>query len=96
MMIATDVVAKPELVAGVPIDIVHAEKLSGYKLRLQFSNGVEQVVDFEPFLCKARHPQIRAYLDPQRIAGFTIRYGNLDWDDYGLCFPIADLYENKL
>ncbi len=39
---------------------------------------------------------IRAYLDPQKFTNFTLEYGNLMWDDYGLCFPIADLYENNI
>jgi hypothetical protein len=39
---------------------------------------------------------IRAYLDPKRFANFKIEYGDLVWDDYGLCFPISDLYENRI
>ena len=81
---------------GTAIDIVRAEQVADYKLRLSFSDGVERVIDFEPFLCRSRHPMIRAYLDPQKFANFTLEYGNLMWDDYGLCFPIADLYENNL
>jgi len=79
---------------GAVINIVRAEQISDYKLRLSFSNGVERVLDFEPFLRRSRHPMIRAYLDPQKFANFTLEYGNLMWDDYGLCFPVADLYEN--
>lgn len=79
---------------GAVINIIRAEQLSDYKLRLSFSNGVERVIDFELFLRRSRHPMIRAYLDPQKFANFTLEYGNLMWDDYGLCFPVADLYEN--
>jgi len=39
---------------------------------------------------------IRAYLDPKRFANIKIEYGDLVWDDYGLCFPISDLYENRI
>ena len=78
------------------IDIVRVERLSGYTLRLSFSDGAERVIDFEPFLCTSRNPMIRAYLDPEKFADFTLKYGNLMWDDYGLCFPIADLYENNI
>jgi hypothetical protein len=81
---------------GTAIDIVHAERVADYKLRLSFSDGIERVVDFEPFLHWSRNPMIRAYLDPQKFANFTLEYGNLIWDDYGLCFPIADLYENNI
>ena len=55
-----------------------------------------QVIGFEPFLRKSRTPLIRAYLDPEQFADFTLEYGNLIWDDYGLCFSLADLYENNI
>src|SRR5438132_1343607 len=74
------------------IDIVGAEQVSGYKLTLSFSDGTQRVVDFEPFLRSSRNPMIRAYLEPNRFANFRVEYGDLIWDDYGLCFPIADLY----
>ena len=78
------------------IDIVRVEQVSGYTLKVSFSDGVERVIDFEPFLCTSRNPLIRACLDPEKCADFTLEYGNLMWDDYGLCFPIADLYENSI
>ncbi len=81
-----------KLAPGSVIDVVNVEPLSGYQLKLRFSDGAEQVIDFEPFLRKARHPQIRAYLDPAHFANFRLEYGDLVWDDYDL----ADLYENKL
>ena len=84
------------LAEGTVIDIAHAERSSGYKLKLSFSDGVERMIDFEPFLRRSRNPMIRAYLDPQKFANFRIEYGNLIWDDYELCFPIADLYENNI
>ncbi len=78
------------------VDIVRAEQVSGYKLRLDFSDGAERVIDFEPFLRGSRNPLIRQYLDPKKFANFRVEYGELVWDDYGLCFPIADLYENRI
>jgi hypothetical protein len=27
---------------------------------------------------------------------YRIEYGELVWGDYDLCFPIADLYQNRL
>ncbi len=84
------------LAEGTAIDIVRVEHVSGHKLKLCFSNGVTRVIDFEPFLRKSRNPMIRAYLDPQKFANSRLEYGNLIWDDYELCFPIADLYENKI
>lgn len=81
---------------GQAIDIIGARKVGTYKLDLSFSDGAERVVDFEPFLKASRNPMIRAYLDPEKFAHFTIEHGNLLWDDYGLCFPFADLYDNRI
>lgn len=79
-----------------PINIMTAESAGDCRLRLVFDDGSQQVVDFKPFLTKALHPDIRAYLDPGRFASFRIEFGELVWGDYELCFPIADLYQNRL
>ena len=84
------------LAEGAVIDIVRVERVSDYTLKLSFSDGAERVIDFEPFLRRSRHPMIRAYLDPMKFANFTLAHGDLMWDDYGLCFPLADLYENNI
>ena len=81
---------------GIAIDLVCAEGLSDYKLKLCFSDGTDRVLDFEPFLHKSQNPMIRAYLDPQKFAGYWIDHGDLIWNDYGLCFPVADLFEGRL
>jgi hypothetical protein len=85
-----------KLSEGAVVDIVRAEPLSGYKLKLYFSDGIERAIDFEPFLRRSKNPMIRLYLDPKRFANFTVKDGDLMWDDYGLCFPLADLYENNI
>jgi len=84
------------LAEGAAIDIVGVERVADYKLKLSFSDGAERVIDFESFLRRSRNPLIRAYLDPQKFVNFTLVHGDLMWDDYGLCFPIADLYENSI
>lgn len=78
------------------IEIVRVERLFDYKLKLYFSDGAERVVDFEPVLSSSQNPMIRAYLDPQKFEAFRLEHGALIWDDYGLCFPIADLYDGRL
>lgn len=78
------------------LEIIDAQQVSSYKLRLNFDDGKDQVVDFEPFLTASRNPAIRAYLDPQRFSQFRIEHGDLVWGDYDLCFPIADLYEGQI
>lgn len=78
------------------IRIEQATQVSDYKLKLKFNDGHENIVDFEPFLKTARHPDIRKYLKPALFKQFEIRHGNLDWNHFDLCFPIADLYEGTL
>lgn len=78
------------------INIVSAEPAGDLCLRLRFDDGIEQIVDFKPFLSRSVHPDIRAYLDPERFAAFRIEYGELVWGDYELCFPVIDLYRNQL
>ena len=78
------------------IDITGVEYISGYTLRLRFNDGFERDLDFEPFLRKSGNPMIRAYLQPKKFANFRLEHGDLVWDDYELCFPIADLYENSI
>ena len=78
------------------INITKAEMTGDYKLRLEFDDGAVQTIDFLPFLSHAVHPAIRAYLDLKQFAGFRIEYGELVWGDYDLCFPLADLYCNRI
>jgi hypothetical protein len=78
------------------IFVQSAEPSGDLKLRLTFSDGTQRVVDFGPFLRQSRNPLIQAYQDPAAFARFSVQDGDLIWDDYELCFPIADLYEGRL
>ncbi|MGA8146909.1 MAG: DUF2442 domain-containing protein [Gallionellaceae bacterium] len=78
------------------INIVTAEQVGDFRIRLRFDDGIEQTVDFKPFLTHALHPDIRAWLAPARFATFRIEYGDLVWGDYDLCFPVIDLYRNQI
>lgn len=78
------------------IQVASATQVGDYKLRVVFDDGVAQEIDFKPFLSTAVHPDIRTCLDPQRFASFRIEHGDLVWGDYDLCFPIIDLYENRV
>lgn len=84
------------LLENAVIEVIEAEYISGYVLKLRFSNGFERNLDFEPFLRKSGNLLIRSYLEPEKFANFKIEYGDLVWDDYGLCFPIADLYDGTI
>jgi len=78
------------------IKIESAAHVGGHKLRLYFSDGKEQIVDFGPFLKHSVHPEIRKFLSPKTFKQYTLEGGELMWGDFDLIFPIMDLYENNL
>jgi hypothetical protein len=81
---------------NVYITIKDAKYVNGYKIRIDFNDGKSNIVDFEVFLKNASNPMTRDYLDINKFRKFTIRDGDIDWNDYELCFPIADLYEGSI
>lgn len=78
------------------INIVSAKSIGEHSIRLVFSDGSSQDVDFARFLSRSLHPNIRAFLDLNKFAGFRLEHGELVWSDYELCFPIIDLYTNQI
>ena len=78
------------------INVEKVKYLNGYKLELSFNDGVEQVIDFGPFLSNSLNPLINKYLDLKEFKKYELDSGDLIWNDYDLCFPVADLYENNI
>ena len=78
------------------VSIDKAAYLGGYKIKLDFSDGVSQTIDFESFLKAANNPMTKKYLDKEKFKSFSITYGDIVWDDYELCFPIWDLHEGMI
>ncbi|VAW46362.1 hypothetical protein MNBD_GAMMA04-1751 [hydrothermal vent metagenome] len=78
------------------INVEKVKYLSGHKLKLFFNDGVEQIIDFGPFLSTSLNPFINKYLDLEEFKKYALENGDLEWNDYDLCFPVADLYENNI
>ena len=78
------------------LKIDSAKYLSDYAIRLRFSDGKENLVDFKPFLSKSLHPSIKKYLDENKFSNFSLTDGNLNWNDYDLIFPLSDLYNGEI
>lgn len=78
------------------LSVTEAHYIGDFAIRLTFTDGYKKLVDFKPFLEQARHPAIKRYLDEQRFKKFQLIDGNLDWNDFDLCFPIEDLYRNAI
>lgn len=80
-------------------EIFHIEKaeyIKDYIISLHFSDGKVRFVDFKPFLSRSLNPMIRKYLNLGEFKNFSIEYGDLFWNDYDLCFPVADLYDGSI
>jgi hypothetical protein len=84
------------LVDNQVIEIVSAEHIGAYKIKFQFNDGRERIVDFEPFLMNAANPMITEYRDIEKFKAFHLEHGDVMWGDFELCFPIADLYERHI
>jgi hypothetical protein len=78
------------------ISIISAEYLGDYKISFSFSDGVKTIIDFLPFLKAAKNPMTKKYLDENLFKNFTIRYGDIMWNDFEMCFPIWDLHEGQI
>ena len=78
------------------ITIISIEYIGEYKIKLSFNDNTIQLVDFFPFLNSSLNPLTRKYLTKQEFKKFKIDNGDLEWNDFDLCFPIADLYENNI
>ena len=83
-------------VATCYIEITAARYLKDYQIEFEFNDETKTRIDFEPFLKQAKNPMLKKYLDLNELKNFTVRDGDIDWNDYELCFPIADIYEGRL
>lgn len=74
------------------LEVTKARYVSGYKIHVSFNDGEERIVDFGPFLAKARNPDTTDYRDLKKFTSFRIHEGDLVWGDYQMIFPITDLH----
>jgi len=78
------------------IAITQATYLEKYEIHFMFSDKTERTIDFGGFLSRTHHPTTRRFLDKNLFKAFKIEFGDIVWNDYELCFPIADLYEGNV
>ncbi len=78
------------------IKIIAARYLKNYQIEFEFDDQTKRIIDFENFLNQVKNPMIKKYLDLTVFKNFTLRDGDIDWNDYELCFPISDIYEGDL
>ncbi|CAA6809531.1 MAG: Unknown protein [uncultured Sulfurovum sp.] len=78
------------------ISIEKAHYVDEYKIYLKFNDGKENTLDFKNFILTSQHPEIKKYQDKNLFKNFNLEYGEIEWNDYDLAFPIYDLYEGKV
>ena len=78
------------------ISIKSADYIGAYKIAFEFTDGTESIVDFECFIKKSLHPDIQKYTDISLFKKFNLEFGDLEWNDYELAFPISDLYQGRV
>ena len=82
--------------SGDYIELTDVSYQGSHKIKVCFNDGVSHTVDFFPFLMKAKHPEIKKYLDVNYFLNFTFAYGHLQWNDYDLSFSNDDLYKGYI
>ena len=78
------------------ISIDKAEYKRDYIIKIKFSDGVEKDIDFGTFLMNAKNPMTKKYLDKELFKSFSVDYGDLNWNDFEMCFPLWNLYEGSI
>jgi len=78
------------------INIEKANYINDYKIHFKFNDGVETTVDFENFIFSSAHPDIKKYQNQKLFQKFNLDYGEIQWNDYELVFPIYDLYKGHV
>lgn len=78
------------------ISVNSAIYINGYKIKFVFSDKTERIIDFFDFLQKARNPMTKKYLNKKLFKNYTIKYGDIVWNDYEMCFRIWNLHEGNI
>ena len=78
------------------LEIVRADYQGEYRIQITFSDGIVRIVDFERFLRAAKNPMARKYLDLGAFQSFSLDNGDLQWNDFELCFQLDNLYRGSI
>ncbi|WP_461043974.1 DUF2442 domain-containing protein [Spirosoma harenae] len=79
------------------LTVTEAEYAGDHRLRLSFSEGTTQVVDFGSFLQNYPHPQHNKYWRLSNFQRFRIERGSVVWGkDWDLIFPILQLHQGSI
>lgn len=78
------------------IQLLSAECIIDFIIRLTFADGTEQIVDFRAPFARLRGYYAR-YREPEAFQRFQVDEGNLVWgENWDVIFPVHKLYDNTL
>lgn len=78
------------------ITIKKANYIGDFVLGLTFSDGIYREVNFKEFLFNSKNPMTNKFQDEHLFKSFCIEHGELNWNEYELCFPMSDLYQGRI
>ena len=76
------------------LNIVNAEYLYDYKVRITFADHTVRDINFGIFLFAHPHPQYNKFRDLKNFKKFQLKNGNIVWGrNADLCFHEDELYK---
>ncbi len=78
------------------INVIEAVYVKNFRLKVFFDDGSSQTVDLSEFLGNPPNPVYKKYLKEKNLKNFEIINGNVNWNDYEMIFPVADLYRGVI
>ncbi len=78
------------------ISIMKANYKGDFKIEFVFSDDTIQTIDFRSFLMNSKNPMTKKYQNEELFKNYTIEYGDIQWNDFELCFPVWDLHQGTI
>ncbi len=79
-----------------PLAVTRARYAGGLSVAVTFSDGTERTVDTGGHIRRHPHPQYDKYLDPRKLAKFSIEHGNIVWGrGWDPVFPVELLHQGR-
>jgi hypothetical protein len=79
------------------LNVISAQYIEDYKVRIMFSDHTWQAIDFRPFLFAYDRGYYNKYRKPSVFKRFKIEEGNIVWgENQDLIFPVEMLHSGKL
>lgn len=75
------------------VSIIKANYKGDFRIEFCFSDNTHKTIDFKDFIMNAKNPMTKKYQNEDLFKKYSIQYGDIQWNDFELCFPVWDLYQ---